>query len=95
MKQNEQKTPLAPWVRDEIAKHPVAVTWTSGNPVPLFFPAREGAIARADLPSSSQLGGDIPRHFPKHNGDEIGNEHDPVNPPVSDPPVSNRAHTPM
>ncbi len=93
MNEKQMKKPLAPWVEEAIVKYP-AVTWQNGNPVPIF-PEREGAVARVDLPSSSQLDGDIPRHFPQHNGNEIGREHDPVNPPVSDPPVPNRAHTPM
>ncbi len=106
MKQEEKKQykNLEPWVQDAIDRYP-AVTWTHANSVPLFLAGdRQGerkAPPRQDmqavsLPGISQLtGDDKPRTFPRYNADERDEPIDPIHPPVSDPPVPNRAHTEM
>lgn len=55
-----------------------------------------GAGGSISFPGIAQLtGDDKPRTFPRYNADERGVTPDPIHPPVSDPPVPNRAHTEM
>ncbi len=55
-----------------------------------------GAGGEISFPGIAQLtGDDKPRTFPRYNADERDVTPDPIHPPVSDPPVPNRAHTEM